>query len=198
MRQLRRTAAGVAAAVVALIAAATASAQILPEQGTWLVGVYGGVYQPEYSFLDDGGTGGVRLGYAAAEKVLVTMAIAGTNLDSDDSTLSGDVDIAMFDVNTSYIFGSGAFGLELTVGGGYAWIDDSVKSIVAPGLEACATQECDFDNTWTLNAGLGPTMKLGRVIVNAQYRWRYFVDRNDDEVDGEFAVALLIPLGGRR
>ena len=196
MRLVRRVAASTAGCV-GLLLAATVSAQILPEQGTWLLGAYAGVYQPTYNFLDDAGTGGVRLGYAAAEKVMVTLGAGAAKVDTDDSALRGDADITVLDVNTSYIFGGGNFGLELMVGAGYAWVDSNISEAIDDGFGVCQ-EDCDIDNSWTLSAGLGPVMKLGPVNVHLQYRWRYFLDRNDDEVDGEFAASVMIPLGGRR
>ena len=185
------------AGCVGLLLAASVSAQVLPEQGTWLLGAYAGVYQPTYSFLDDAGTGGVRLGYAAAEKVMVTLGAGAAKADTDDSALRGDAELTVLDINTSYIFGGGTFGLELMVGAGYAWVDSNINEAVEGGFGVCQ-EDCDIDNSWTLSAGLGPVMKLGPVNVHLQYRWRYFLDRNDDEVDGEFAAAVMIPLGGRR
>jgi hypothetical protein len=193
---IQKTAAGYLAGLAALFMAAAASAQVLPDQGTWLVGAYAGVYQPTYNFLDDTGTGGLRLGYAAAEKVMVTLGAGAAKIDTDDSALRGDVEVTVFDVNTSYILGGGNFGLELIVGGGYAWVDSGISEAIDDGFDVCE-EDCSIKNSWTLSAGLGPVMKLGPVNIHPQYRWRYFLERNDDEIDGEFAAAVMIPLGGR-
>lgn len=183
--------------VAVLFAAASVSAQIVPEQGKWILGVYGGVYQPSYDYVDDAGTGGLRLGYGAAEKVMVNISVGIAELDADAPTLTGELETTVAEVTTSYILGSGALGLELFVGGGYAWIDDDLVEDVDPEFGVCGGPCQHNDNTWTLSAGLGPVLKLGPVNLHLQYRWRYFIDRQNDEIDGEAVAALMIPVGGR-
>ena len=124
---------GMCVGLVLSLLAGTAFAQVSPGAGTWMIGGYAGLYQPESSILDDSGTGGVRLGRLMTDKLALVGSLGVTKPDVDDNQLDGDLDVTLFDFNASYLFGgSGWFGFALTGGVGYAWVDANVR--LDPGL----------------------------------------------------------------
>ena len=38
--------------------------------------------------------------------------------------------------------------------------------------------------------------KVGKVNIRILNRWRYFDERDDDEIDSELTIGVLVPLGG--
>ena len=174
--------------------AGTAFAQVSPGAGTWMIGGYAGLYQQESGILDDSGTGGVRLGRLMTDKLALVGSLGVTKPDVDDNIFDGDLDVTLFDLNASYLFGgSGWFGFALTGGIGYAWIDANVR--IDPGFGVCDS-DCDPDDSFTMNVGIGPVFKVGKVNIRVMNRWRYFDERDDDEIDSELTIAILFPLGG--
>jgi hypothetical protein len=177
--------------------AGTAVAQVSPGAGTWMIGGYAGLYQPDPSILDDSGTGGVRLGRLMSDRLALVGSLGITKPDVDDSRLDGDLDVTLLDVNATYLFGgSGWFGFALTGGIGYAWIDANIKDSIDPDFGVCRGNRCDVDDSFTVNVGIGPVFKVGKVNIRILNRWRYFDERDDDEIDSELTIGVLVPLGG--
>ena len=65
------------------------------------------------------------------------------------------------------------------------------------GLIRACDSDCNQDDSFTMNVGIGPVFKAGKVNIRVMNRWRYFEDRDDDEIDSELTIAILFPLGGR-
>ena len=72
------------------VLAGTAVAQVSPGAGTWMIGGYAGLYQPDPSILDDSGTGGVRLGRLMSDRLALVGSLGITKPDVDDSRLDKD------------------------------------------------------------------------------------------------------------
>lgn len=171
-----------------------ALAQVSPGAGTWALGGYVGYYQPDPDVVDDAATGGVRVGYLLRDKLSVMGSLGVATLDAENP-FGGDLDSTLLDVNLSYMFGgSNWFGFVLSGGLGYAWYDSNFN--FPPGF-VCVGSECDVDDSFTVNAAIGPVFKVGSVGIRVMNRWRYFDERDDDEIDSELSVAVMIPLGGR-
>lgn len=79
---------------------------------------------------------------------------------------------------------------------GYAWIDANIKDSIDPGFGVCQGNRCDVDDSFTVNVGIGPVFKVGKVNIRILNRWRYFDERDDDEIDSELSIGVLFPLGG--
>ena len=176
--------------------AISASAQVSPGAGTWALGGYVGYYQPDPDVIDDAATGGVRVGYLLSDKLSIMGSLGVVQVDAENP-FRGDLDSTLLDVNLNYMFGgSGWFGFILSGGVGYAWNDSNIKEPVDPEFGVCAGS-CDVDDSFTANAAIGPVFKVGSVGIRVMNRWRYFDERDDDEIDSELSVAVMIPLGGR-
>ena len=70
------------------------------------------------------------------------------------------------------------------------------KDSIDPDFGVCQGNRCDVDDSFTLNAGIGPVFKVGKVNIRILNRWRYFDERDDDEIDSELTIGVLVPLGG--
>ena len=187
---------GMCVGVILSLLAGTAFAQVSPGAGTWMIGGYAGLYQPEPGILDDSGTGGVRLGRLMTDRLALVGSLGVTKPDVDDNIFDGDLDVTLLDFNANYLFGgSGWFGFALTGGIGYAWVDANVN--IDPDFGVCDS-DCDPDDSFTVNVGIGPVFKVGKVNIRVMNRWRYFEERDDDEIDSELTIAILFPLGGGR
>jgi opacity protein-like surface antigen len=185
--------------LAALALAGTVSADGV-EPGQWSLGVYGGWYQPEPSLVDDDFTYGLRLGYMIDEHWAVSGSLGFMNLSGDeleiDERLDADIDLTFLDFDVFYAFNPQS-RFVFTVGGGFGWsfVDGDIKAYDDEGvfLGSASAQ----DDGLTFNLALGPVIKLtDNMVLRLMTRFRYFDERDDDEIDREFTAALVWGLGG--
>src|SRR5262249_40184265 len=76
--------------------------------GGWAWGVYGGVYIPEPNELDNGPTGGFRIGYRAAENAALSGSLGFAKLNgstgSGATKVKGDLEAILLDFDVWYVF----------------------------------------------------------------------------------------------
>ncbi len=168
--------------------------------GQWDLGIYGGAYMPDLEELDNGYTGGLRLGYQPSEHILLSSSLGYTNLDGNTgkgaSRIRGNFDAWLLDFNVWYIFRpESRLSLLVGAGPGWAFVDSSLKNSLGVSLDPGG----EGDDTFTANLAFGPLFKLNdHVNIRLMSRLRYFEQRNNDKVDREFTLGLEIPLGGRK
>jgi len=174
-----------AAAGLALSATGAGAADVDPGQWAW--GPYIGAYIPDPGAIDTGMTGGLRLGYRASERVAFSGSLGYAPLEADDFDI--DVDLTLLDFNAWYIFRPEAkVSLTIGAGPGWAWVDAQ-----GPGGSSFS------DDSFTANVAFGPIIKLGeRANLRLLNRFRYFDERDDDEIDQEITLGLMFALGGKK
>lgn len=161
--------AGFAATCIPLMA----SAEML-EQGRWAVMAFGGIYKPKPHGVDNGGVFGIRGGHALTDRVAVSGSLTHSDLGHGDQT--------MVDANGAYGFRPGKrFSFVVTGGIGVAFIDNAGEN-----------------DTFTMNVGFGPAIGLNeRLAIRLLNRFRWFQNRNSDQVDQEITLGLVVKLGNK-
>jgi Outer membrane protein beta-barrel domain len=164
--------------------------------GDWEYAFYAGYYLPDPDALDDGPTGGVRVGYRATENIALTGSVGYTSLDGEEgsgsSRIKGDLDIVMFDFNVWYMFfPDRRLSFTIGAGPGYAWTNGSIENDAGVNFDSNHTT----DSTLTFNAALGPVFRLNdRVDLRLMTRLRYYDNRKDDDLDKEITLGIVFPL----
>ncbi len=168
------------------------------DEGRWFGGVYVGNYNPGPDVIDDEPTFGIRVGYVLSPHVSVSGSLGTADAESsfDQVTFTGNVegDFLFLDANAFYMFRPESrfrFTLGGGVGGAFASFDGQVT-----GLGAVVTFEDFTDESLTLNAGLGPVFKINdRIFLRLLTRFRWFENREDDEIDQEITLGFGFAFG---
>jgi hypothetical protein len=185
-------------AVVTLLLLAVGPAAGAADQGKWFVGVYGGDYDPGPSVVDDEATFGARFGYLLTPRVAISASVGVADAESkfDQSTFTGNVkgDFTFLDFNAFYMFRPEK-RFRFTAGGGLGGAFASFDGqVTGPGATVVFS---DFtDESLTLNAGFGPVFRINdQWILRLLNRYRWFENREDDEVDQETTLGVGYTFG---
>ena len=171
------------------------------EEGTWSIGFYGGTYAPGPDELDDQTTYGIRVGYGITPHWFVSGSLGRVSTESEElpAGLSGEVetDFTLLDFSGGYVFfkPERIFRLSLLAGIGGAWASaDGELTDTASGATV-VFEDLEADG-FTVHAGIGPIIRLHKkVYLRVLTRFRYFDDREEDNVDREITLGIGFPLG---
>ncbi|MBP7148988.1 MAG: outer membrane beta-barrel protein [Acidobacteria bacterium] len=191
-----------------ITAAATPAAG--PAIGEWNLAVYAGQYSPGPDEIDDELTYGLRLGMMATENWGVAMSLGVMSIDSDfkSDDIRGEIDgdFTFVDVDALYAIGGPDRRLHLVVGAGVGWAFASVDGTVRtrlPALRDVKERDAEFTfrgadaDSFTANVVLGPAYSFSdKFSIRLQNRWRWFEQRDDDEIDRELTLAAIFAFGG--
>lgn len=171
------------------------------EKGQWIAMIYGGNYEPAADDLDSQGTVGLRFGYAFTGHFGVGGSLGAINIDEefDDggSTLEVDADFIFLDLGVFYAFFDPKRRLRPIVTGGIGLASVDADASVQ-GRSGSVDLEGYDDSTLTVNAGFGLSIRAGdRFYLRLLNKWRYFDEREEDEVDSELSLGFAWTFGGK-
>jgi hypothetical protein len=202
MRRLVNYAIGLALISIVATAGSTAFATA-PDEGQYGLGVFVGMYQPAGDIFDDSTVVGLRFGAMLTEHVAVSASLGFVGLESDDDEmedlgLTGDIDadLTLLDINAWYIF-TPQKRLSFTVGGGIGGSFASVDAdVTLSGGGKLKAEDVEGDSL-TVNVGFGPIIGLGeRTYLRLLPQFRYYENREDDEIDFQTSLMFGWTLGG--
>lgn len=141
------------------------------DKGTWAVLVFGGVYKAKPHGIHNENVFGIRGGYAVTDRWVVMGSLGHADFGRGEHTL--------LDANFGYFFRPGKrLSLALTGGVGHAFVSDLGRG-----------------DSFTMNVGFGPAIGLNdRLMIRVLNRFRWFENRDDDNVDQEITIGLLVKL----
>ena len=164
------------------------------EEDTWSFSIYAGNYDPGPDVIDDDVSFGVRLGKVLSPHFGWEGEIGYFNVEEDFTTPvpgSIDSDIIFFDFSLiRYLRVDSRVTPTLFGGAGFssASSDVSVGGITFNDLDS---------ESFTLHGGFGAIIDLGeKYYIRPSTRFRWFENRDDDEIDTEFTVAFGWKFGG--
>src|SRR5262245_50067616 len=163
------------------------------------ISFYGGQYLPGPGALDDKATYGLRFTFklspnTALEFGLGTAAFEGEEQDAG-TTLEVDGDVYLFDVAWEYAWRVDKSFSPL-IGGGLGFAFTSVDTEVSGPIGSLEIEGL-ADDSFTINAGLGARIMLGKtVFLMPAAKWRWFEQREDEPIDSELTLGVGFILGG--
>ena len=176
----------------------TTSAKV--EEDTMNFEVFVGSYSPGPDELDSEPTYGIRYGFDFTEKMGLQFELSQTGADDDFTsgmvTGSFDLDVTFLDVSFVRYFKTDG-RISPTVYGGIGGAFHSLDLIVSGPLVAGSFQNIE-DDTLTAHIGFGARIQLGesRAYLRPAGRIRWFEQREDDEIDTYFSLAIGWIIGG--
>lgn len=159
-------------ALGAMCAPTLAAAAVTVEEGSSAVSVFGGWYRPKSNGINNDSVVGIRGARGLSENVITSGSLGYLDYGPGRQTL--------LDVNVAYGFQPFKRLTYLVTGGlGYAFIDNIGKR-----------------DSFTMNVGVGPAVAINhRVSIRLVNRFRWFHNRDNDNVDQEITIALVAKLG---
>lgn len=142
------------------------------DEGRWAVMVFGGVNKAKPHGIHNEVVYGIRGGYGLTERWVVAASLGHSDFGPGDQTL--------IEANFGYTFRPDKrLSMIVTGGMGHAFVHGTGKS-----------------DSFIMNVGMGPAIRLNdRLIIRILNRFRYFENRDDDNVDQEITVGLVVKLG---
>ena len=176
------------------------SARAAVERDVNVVEVFGGLYQPGPSILEDGSILGFRLGRAFGRQygVYGELSFVRTDGEVDTGGIPGvvdvDYDLTFVEAIFAYYFNQHSLAAVSVFGGGgfsFASVDVSVSNMFVD-----ETIENIEDNSLTVQAGADVTITLSeRVYLRPGVRARWLEQRDNDAIDTEVFLGLGFTLG---
>ena len=142
------------------------------EEGRWAVMVFGGVNKAKPHGIHNEVAYGIRAAYGLTDRWILTSSLGHSDFGPGDQT--------PIEANLGYTFRPDKrLSMILTGGMGHAFVDDIGES-----------------DSFIMNVGIGPAIRLNdRLVIRILNRFRWFENRDDDNVDQEISVGLVVKLG---
>lgn len=172
-------------AVCALCGATVAfAAEGVFQRGTWAVVAFGGIDKPKPHGVHNEVIYGIRAGKALTERAMAGVSLGHSNYGSGEQTaLDADFGYHFPLSKRMYFLGPDA-------------IMDRISIAFVGGFGYAALKDVGSDGSFTLNVGLGPAFVINdRLMLRILNRFRWFQDRNRDNVDQEVTMGLVVKLG---
>lgn len=171
-------------AICTMSGATLAFAEGAFDKGKWAVMIFGGINKAKPHGVHNEVVYGIRAGHALTERFLVGGSLGHSDFGSGEQTT--------IDGNIGYHFPLSKKLYFL----GPDFIMERISMAFVGGAGYAAFKSLGSNGSFTMNVGLGPAFVINdRLVLRILNRYRWFEDRNRDEVDQEFTMGLVVKLG---
>lgn len=171
-------------AICTMSGATLAFAEGAFDKGRWAVMVFGGINKAKPHGVHNEVVYGIRAGYALTERFLVGGSLGHSDFGfGEQTTIDGNVGYHFPLSKKLYFLGPD-------------FIMERISMAFVGGAGYAAFKNLGSSGSFTMNVGLGPAFVINdRLVLRILNRYRWFEDRNRDEVDQEFTMGLVVKLG---
>ena len=189
----------VAPIITLAVLAVVPAAQAEVNAGENAFEIYAGIYSPDVDALDDDPTFGIRFNHNVNQRFNMEGTLGFFSSDGREKisgvTVDLDYDVIFTEFSFAAMFRPMKRAHPMLFGGpGWAFVSGDVK---LSGPLATVTFNDLEDDSFMLHMGFGTKFHIGdRTYIRLATRWRWFENREEDDLDKEVTIALGIKFGG--